>query len=121
MKEARVQVSRFSSIRFVIGIVSVFVSIGLVRSIVNHWQKGSVVSERQEALEAEQKRNRDLTVKFAEATSAAFIEKEAREKLGLVREGDTVVLLDTSQNPQLNGQAKPDDIPNWKKWWRLFF
>lgn len=115
------QPGRFSSIRLIIGIVSLAVSVGLARSIVDHWQKRTVVSERQEALRLEEARNRELVVKLEEATSAAFIEKEAREKLGLVKEGDTIVLLDKSQAPNLNNQTNTENLPNWKKWWKLFF
>lgn len=121
MKEARMQPGRFSGIRLIIGIVSLVVSIGLARSIVDHWQKRTIVSERQEALRLEEARNRELVVKLEEATSSAFIEREAREKLGLVKEGDTIVLIDRTQNVRTNDQTKAEDLPNWKKWWRLFF
>jgi len=122
MKEAKIQQGRFSFARLIIGVVSVFVSVGLVRSIIGHWQKRTIVTDRQEAYRLEQARNQELTRKLEEATSSAFVEKQAREKLGLVKPGDTIVLLDTSQNPELNDQINTDDgIPNWKKWWKLFF
>jgi cell division protein FtsB len=122
MKEARTQPGRFSAIRLVIGIVSVFVAIGLARSITDHWHKRTIVTERQEALKREEERNRLLISKLQEATSSAFIEKEAREKLGLVKEGDTIVLLDKAQTSELHAQEDRDrSLPNWKKWWNLFF
>jgi cell division protein FtsB len=122
MKEARTQPGRFSAIRLIIGVVSVFVAVGLARSIVDHWHKRTIVTERQEALKREEERNRLLISRLQEATSSAFIEKEAREKLGLVREGDTVVLLDKTQNAQIHTQKEGDSrLPNWKKWWNLFF
>lgn len=105
----------------ILGIVSLVLIVGLSRSIVDHWQKGGIISERQQALEREEARNRELQAKLEEATSSAFIEKEAREKLGLVKEGDTVVLIDRTENSELNDQAKTEDLPNWKKWWKLFF
>jgi cell division protein FtsB len=121
MKEARVQPGRFAGFRLIVGIVSLFLSLGLLRSIVDHWQKRNIVVERQEALKREQERNSELISRLEEATSSAFIEKEAREKLGLVKEGDTIVLLDTSQEAQLTIPRMKDLTPNWKKWWKLFF
>jgi cell division protein FtsB len=122
MKEARTQPGRFSVIRLIIGVVSVFVAIGLARSIVDHWHKRAIVTERQEALKREEERNRTLVARLEEATSSAFIEKEAREKLGLVKEGDIVVLLDKAQNAEINFQKdRNPSLPNWKKWWNLFF
>ena len=122
MKEAKVQPGKFSGIRLIIGVVSLFVAVGLVRSIVDHWHKRTIVSERQEALRREEEQNRELIAKLEEATSAAFIEREAREKLGLVKEGDTIVLLDKSQTSSSNDQTSTEDsAPSWKKWWKLFF
>lgn len=121
MKEAKVQVGRFSGIRLVIGVISLFLSFGLARSVVNHWQKRTIVSDRQEALRREQARNQELTESLKSATSAAFIEKTAREKLGLIKEGDTVVLMTNDNTYMTNNANTPESAPNWKKWWGLFF
>lgn len=121
MKEDRLQPGRFSGIRLIIGVVSLFVSVGLVRSIVDHWHKRTIVSERQEALGREEQRNRELVAQLEEATSAAFIEKEAREKLGLVKEGDTVVLMTNDKLQKTHETTMQETAPNWKKWWKLFF
>jgi cell division protein FtsB len=105
-----------------VGIISIFLAIGLTRSIFNHWHKRTVVDERQEALKREEARHAELIDKLEEATSSAFIEKEAREKLGLVREGETIVLLDTSSAPGSTDESlSKDTTPTWKKWWKLFF
>jgi len=122
MKEARTQPGRFSAIRLIVGVVSVFVAIGLARSIVDHWHKRTIVADRQEALRHEEERNRQLIAKLEEATSSAFIEKEAREKLGLVKEGDTVILLGRAEHTEFSDQKDiAANMPNWKKWWKLFF
>ncbi len=122
MKEARTQPGRFSGIRLILGVVSIFVGFGLTRSIVDHWHKRAIVAERQEALRREEERNRELVARLEEATSSAFIEKEAREKLGLVKEGDTIVLLDASESPGIeSAKDSGASLPNWKKWWKLFF
>ena len=67
MKEAKVQPGKFSGIRLIIGVVSLFVAVGLVRSIVDHWHKRTIVSERQEALRREEEQNRELIAKLEEA------------------------------------------------------
>jgi len=57
--------------------------------------------------------------------SAEFLEKEAREKLGLAREGEVVVILPenveeliSANQPQI---SENQEEPNWKKWLKLFF
>lgn len=120
MKEAKVQQGRFSLARLIIGVVSIFVSVGLVQSIIGHWEKRTIITDRQEAFRLEQARNQELTRKLEEATGSAFIEKEAREKLGLVKPGDTIVLLDASREAVLVDSVDMS-LPTWKKWWKLFF
>ena len=121
MKKDTMQPRRFSTLRFILGVVSLIASIGLIRSIVDHWQKQGIIAERREALMQEEERNRELITKLEEATSAAFIEKEAREKLGLVKEGDTIVLMPNDKLQMTNESNTQENLPNWKKWWRLFF
>ncbi|MBF8250342.1 MAG: hypothetical protein HW400_943, partial [Candidatus Levybacteria bacterium] len=47
--------------------------------------------------------------------------KQARDKLFMVKEGEQKVLIpqesdNSNENPPAGG-----NIPNWKKWWNLFF
>jgi cell division protein FtsB len=112
----------YSVFRFVLAIVSIFLSVGLVRSIWGHWHKQDVVVERQETLRAEQQRQKNLVRQLEEATSSAFIEKQARDKLGLVKPGDTIVLLDTTSIAQKDEARDPvRSASGWRAWWELFF
>lgn len=109
-------------VRFVIGIGSFFLSLGLIRSITGHWSKQSLVSQRQQVLKQEEERSRELIMRLQEATGAAFIEKQARDKLGLVKEGETIVLLDKlSINGDDSAANEVALSPTWKNWWKLFF
>ncbi len=113
---------KLASFRLFFGLVSLVVSIGLVRSIVGHLTKQDIVGLQETVLTAEKNRKEELEKRLVEATSAAFIEKQAREKLGMAKPEDTIVLLDTPSAG--NGQAQDGGekyAPNWKQWWRLFF
>ena len=49
-----------------------------------------------------------------------FIENQAREKLGMAKPGESVVLVP----PKIIEEEKElaiDTTPKWKKWWNLFF
>lgn len=111
---------KFASFRFILGLVSLFISVGLVRSIIGHWTKQDIVQTREAALRGEEARKAELERKLIEATGAAFIEKQAREKLGLVRPGDTIVLLEPSKAAGTENTGE-GAISNWERWWRLFF
>ncbi len=72
-----------------------------------------------------EKENEALQAQILESQSLEFIEKEVRDKLGLVREGETVVVLpdeDTLRKlaPQIHEDSSILPDPNWKRWLKLF-
>jgi cell division protein FtsB len=101
--------------------LSVLIAIGIIRSVITIWQKRGIVTERSAVLKAEEAKHADLEQKLREATSAAFVERVARENLGLVKEGEQVVILDKSKLSNGNNQEKIPEVPSWKLWWKLFF
>lgn len=115
------KLEKFVSFRLVVGFLSFLFSIGLLRSIMGHITRQDIVTSREEVLKKEEERKRELEASLVEATSAAFIEKQAREKLGLVKPGDTVVLLGPSEGLETADSEKTRAMSNWEQWWRLFF
>ena len=107
--------------RAVFLVFCLILAVGVVRSVITIWQKQAIVGERLSVLRAEEAKNTALMNQLREATSSAFIEKTAREKLGLVKPGETVVIMNKSQNVNSNDQATPQVLPSWKQWWGLFF
>lgn len=98
--------------------------VNLSRSIYEIWKKKDIVHEREVALREAQEQNEELKKKIADAESPEFIEKTAREKLGLVKDKEVVVLMDTSKivsKDSENEVKSLDTDPNWKRWWKLFF
>lgn len=111
-------------VRFIVIVVSIVMVINLSRSIWDLWRRRDVLGERQEVLRRVEEENRRLQSELEYAQSPEFVEQEARNRLGLGREGEEVVLLPKSQIPNPNIQTneeKEENLPNWKKWWRLFF
>lgn len=58
--------------------------------------------------------------------STQFVEKEARNKLGLAYEGEIIVILPDLETLKLLAPDRPDEVDflpksNWKKWMELFF
>ena len=66
----------------------------------------------------EKKENSFLKQRLSYVKSNDFVEKEAREKLGLVRDSEQPVFLSP---PSVAPHEKMiEDVPNWKKWAKLF-
>ena len=106
----------------IVTLISLVMVVGLSRGIYALWKKKDIVSERQEALAKLEREQQELKQKLEEAQSPEFIERMARENLGFIKEGETIVLMPNDKWPMLNEEGQPqENIPNWKKWWRLFF
>ena len=76
---------------------------------------GRVSRELAEA-EAENKR---LKERLEYVKSEEFVEREARERLGLGKPGEVVVILPTPSKIQ-DSKSGIQDKPNWEKWWELY-
>jgi cell division protein DivIC len=101
-------------------VICIVVGVGIVRSVYTLSQKKGIITERQQVLTELTAKNRQLQEDLREATSPAFIEQAARDKLGLVREGETIVIMDKVPGGPDN-QKNSQELPSWKQWWQLFF
>ncbi len=102
-------------------IISLFLIVFLSRDIYGLWKRKDIIRDRADALKQLENRNADLQKQLIEAQSPAFIERTAREKLGLIKQGEEIVLVPSGQ---ASGAAQPfsgANQPNWKQWWQLFF
>lgn len=104
----------------IIVIILLFMINDLVRSMWDIWQKKDVVSEAQSQLDFQKQENQRLKSALAYSKTPEFIEKQARDKLFMAKQGEQKILIpQESQNSQ-NLQNQENE-PNWKKWWDLFF
>lgn len=111
-------------IRLIVIGVSAVLIVNLSRSIWDSWRRRDILGERQAVLGRLEAKNKQLQSELEYAQSPEFIEQEARNRLGLGKEGEEVVILPKAQSsvvsPQSSEEGK-ENVPNWKRWWRLFF
>jgi cell division protein FtsB len=108
---------------FVVLIFSVFVINNLVRSIYNLSQKQDLVVDAEKDLIAQIQENERLKSELAFVESEEFVEEMARNRLLLIKPGEQEVIV---PEELIKGTSSPsaklqEEIPNWKKWWELFF
>ena len=114
---------RFVNTKTIIPLIIVFALLFIIKniigSIINLNQNSQILTNlRTEEVEAK-KRNQFLRERVYYVQTNEFIEKEAREKLGMVKEGEHIIIAPTVVN---NSEIKvKTDIPNWEKWKNLFF
>ena len=107
-------------IMFFISVFSLIFIINLSRSIYALWQKRGIVAERRSVAGQLAQKNQELVQKSQEVESEPFIEKQAREKLNLQREGEVVVVLPKNLGV-IENTPPPPQSPNWQRWWKVFF
>ena len=93
----------------------------LIRSWRQLGRRGDIIKEAQDKLQEEKLLQDNLVRKLAGIKSAAFVDKQIREKLNLGREGEIVVIL-----PSVSSAAEPTPTPidtssNLEKWIKVFF
>lgn len=93
----------------------------LVRSIFDVWQKKDVISQAQKELSFQKQENQRLKSALSYSQTQEFIEKEARDKLFMVKEGEQKVLIPKESEDSDQNSLYGAYDPNWKKWWKLFF
>ncbi len=92
----------------------------IVGSILTLRQNSHIVTTLRGKEREEQQKRQFLKQQLYFVNTPQFVENEAREKLGMVKPGEHIVL---APPPTENKPTKPtiDNTPNWEKWWKLFF
>jgi cell division protein DivIC len=98
-------------------------SFGLAQNLYNSYQNSQLLQNAREKLERLRIENSTLKESVKEAENPNFIEKEARERLGLVKPGEVVVILPEKSSTSAAVSTTANDLqrPIWKQWWGLFF
>lgn len=111
---------------FLIVGICVLVLAHLAGSIYRAWRKQDIVALRREKLTELTAENDRLKERLEETGTEDFIERQAREVLGLVREGETTVRLPVDvPGLQASDSAEPvagdKNLTNWQQWVALFW
>lgn len=95
------------------------------------WNVGQKISEgKKRLLESERevaatiRKKEDLQKEIAQKQSLDYLEREARDRLNLIKPGERIVILPPRPDGQESGDKEidqKDSTPNWLKWKRLFF
>lgn len=103
-------------------IVLFFIIIRLVSSIYTLWHKQDLLTNAQKQLLEEKKENITLKHQLSVVNSPQFLEQEARNKLLLVKKGESEVIIDPHLLSASESAAKKEaQKPFWQQWIDLFF
>lgn len=100
-----------------IGIGLIVKITGNIFRLIKAGEQIKLAEERVLKLEKEKK---ELLEKYQYYQSPEFVEEEARNKLNMARPGETIVILPPNAS-KFSSPPPKENLPNWKKWWQLFF
>lgn len=88
-----------------------------------NWQVNQQIQGLRKELGTLKSENSQLESMVWYLKTDAYKERQAREKLGLVKPGEKVVNIIPSKKPKIDVEALPEEKPrsNWQKWLDFFF
>lgn len=109
------------AIFIVIVIILLLIINSLARSIFDLTGKRDLLTQAQKELEGEKLKNQKLKAELTFVKTDQFIEETAHNKLFLVKPGEQQVLISKDLILKTEAQSQKDNLPNWQKWFNLFF
>lgn len=103
-----------------------FLGFSFLRNIGKVSKVKKEIKEREIRVEKLKEENERLRTTLAQTQSGEFVEKQIRDKLGLAKEGEIVLVMPDSEileklAPDLPSREASLPLKNWEKWYRLFF
>lgn len=110
---------------YIIWLLIILLSISVVRNVAKAREIRSEIAKEQAKVDKVKAENAALQKQIQETQNAAFIEKEVRDKLGLVKEGEAIVILPDEDTLKKLAPVTPTEEnilpdPIWQRWLKLF-
>lgn len=105
---------------FILGLIAY----NLIGQIFTTLKSGDRLTQSTDKLHQLEVKNSELKKKLDTVQTNNFIEKEARNRLGLVKEGETLVIIPDEKINLILEASKSANLvrlPNWLGWWKVFF
>jgi len=102
-------------------LVSLGLCLSAIGTIVDLWHRRDLVGAREQDLTTITRENQKLQSELRETQSDDYVERIARDKLGLVKDGEAILLLPQKQGTTSVYGGGTSNDPNWQRWWKLFF
>lgn len=105
----------------IITIILFFIILHLLTSIYTLWHKQDLLTNTQQQLLQEKQEHTNLEKELSRVNSPQFLDQEARDKLLLVKPGESEVLIDKNLLEASSSAQIREVKPYWQQWLNLFF
>lgn len=90
-------------------------------SIYDLWQKQDLLVSARKELAQQKKQSEELKSKLELTEQSSYVEQEARDKLFMVRSGESIVVLSDETDAGKAKKSIESTKKNWQLWLDLFF
>lgn len=107
-----------------ISVVVLLIAFNLITQIISTLKSGERLAAQADIVFKLEAKNKELKKKLTQIESPLFIEEQARNKLGLSKPGETIVIIPDQKLRSVLGasnSAQQIRLPNWLGWWKVFF
>ncbi|MBI3887729.1 septum formation initiator family protein [Candidatus Microgenomates bacterium] len=105
--------------KLLIILFSVYLIVTTTKAIFDLWKAGDKLVSRQNKLNQLQTQRDNLMREKAKIDSPLYLEEIARDKLGMSKEGENVIIIPKELLVDNSKKQVEAEIPNWKKWINL--
>lgn len=92
----------------------------IVGSISSLRQNSRIVSDLRQQEQDELQKRDFLRQQLYYSNTQEFVERQAREKLGMIKPGEKIVIVPHPiEDPDV--ESGIDNTSNWRKWWNILF
>lgn len=104
-------------------LVVLIVAYNLISQIIQTTKSSERLSQAADSVYKLEAKNRALKEKLTQMQSPQFLEEEVRNKLGLSKKGETIVVIPEDKIKLVLGTSSSAQIrlPNWLGWLKVFF
>ena len=104
-------------------LICLVIAYNLIVQITDALKSQDRLSAQAEAVYQLEAKNRELKKKLSEVQTPQFIEEQARNKLGLGKAGETMMIIPEEKLKSVLGASQSAQVrlPNWLGWWKVFF
>lgn len=111
-------------IYLILAVITIVITYSLIRQITSALKSGENLQQVVDDLHKMEIQNQELKKRLSQIELPEFIEKEARNKLGLVKMGETLVIIPQEKIDAILGKDKKQEeikFPNPLGWLKVFF
>ena len=111
-------------IYLILAVITIVIAYSLIRQITSALKSNENLQQVVDDLHKMEIQNEELKKRLGQIELPQFIEKEARNKLGLVKEGEVLVIIPNEKIEDILGKDKIKQeikFPNPLGWLKVFF